>query len=450
MRKFTILAIIALLAFTTTKIKAQNTDHRWAIGVGMNWIAFNKADFQGKHQMIPSAFSVGRFISPSFNVVGAFTVNKFDVWQADEFKYMRWLRNDKFWDADATLEYKFANGKILSETSWFDPYIYAGGGFTNFNNTTYAKGLVGVGSNFWVLPFLGLNAHLSYDKIFANDKYLHLGAGIKFRFGKARDTDKDGIADKDDRCPTEFGLKELKGCPDSDGDGVADIDDKCPATPAGVKVDIAGCPLDADSDGIADYLDKCPETPAGVKVDAAGCPLDADNDGIADYLDKCPDTPAGAKVDAAGCPLDTDADGVPDYMDKCPATPAGEKVGADGCPVVEVSKVAEIAKVVYFDFNVSTFKAMYNNDLDAVVTFMKENTALKLNIDGYADEIGTAAYNLKLSDKRAANVIKYLIKKGVANDRLIKTAYGKSNPAADNSTEEGRSKNRRVEIKTVK
>ncbi len=303
---------------------------------------------------------------------------------------------------------------------------------------------------YWVIPSLALNVHgtANYDRVGCS--YYQASAGIKFRFGKARDTDKDGIADKDDRCPTEFGLKELKGCPDSDGDGVADIDDKCPATPAGVKVDLTGCPLDADSDGVADYLDKCPETPAGVKVDAAGCPLDADNDGVADYLDKCPNTPAGAKVDAAGCPVDTDKDGVPDYMDKCPNTPAGEKVGADGCPVVEVSTVAEIAKVVYFDFDISTFKAMYNNDLDAVVTFMKENTALKLNIDGYADEVGTAAYNLKLSDKRAANVIKYLVKKGIAKDRLIKTAYGKTDPAANNTTEEGRSKNRRVEIKTVK
>ena len=51
-----------------------------------------------------------------------------------------------------------------------------------------------------------------------------------------------------------------------------------------------------------DYKDKCPGTPAGVKVDADGCPLDSDGDGVADYKDECPGTPAGVWVDAKGCP----------------------------------------------------------------------------------------------------------------------------------------------------
>ena len=58
---------------------------------------------------------------------------------------------------------------------------------------------------------------------------------------------------------------------------------------------------------------------------------DSDNDGVYDDMDKCPDTPAGVKVDADGCPLDTDGDGVPDYLDKCPGTPVGAKVNPMGC-----------------------------------------------------------------------------------------------------------------------
>ncbi|MDY0184568.1 MAG: thrombospondin type 3 repeat-containing protein, partial [Desulfuromonadaceae bacterium] len=113
---------------------------------------------------------------------------------------------------------------------------------------------------------------------------------------------------------------------DSDGDGVLDKDDKCPNTPAGVQVDKYGCPLDSDGDGVLDHMDKCPNTPKGVAVDKNGCPLDSDNDGVADYLDKCPNTPAGVSVDKQGCPLDSDKDGVPDYLDKCPNTPAGVSV----------------------------------------------------------------------------------------------------------------------------
>ncbi len=88
---------------------------------------------------------------------------------------------------------------------------------------------------------------------------------------------------------------------DSDGDGVLDKDDKCPGTPKGVKVDAKGCPLDSDGDGVADYLDKCPNTPKGVKVDANGCPLDSDGDGVPDYLDECPNTPKGVEVGPNGC-----------------------------------------------------------------------------------------------------------------------------------------------------
>ena len=463
MRKFTILAIISLLAFNTSHTQAQNSDHRWAIGVYMNWVDFNinrdqlkipvVKDWSGKDQMIPSKFSLVRFISPSFNIAGAFSANKLDKQRQNNY-FLVWkkINSDKFWDADASIEYKFANGYLLKASSWFAPYAYAGLGLTNVDNASYLKQLIGLGANFWVLPYLGINIHESLDMLNNRDNYLHFGAGVKFRFGGPKDTDKDGIADKDDRCPTEFGLKELQGCPDSDGDGVADIDDKCPGTPAGVKVDSTGCPPDTDQDGVADYLDKCADTPAGVKADENGCPVDSDHDGVADYLDKCPDTPSGVKTDANGCPVDSDHDGVADYLDKCPDTPANAKVDTSGCPEekAEAVKSPEIARVVYFSFGIATFKADYAEDLNEVARYLHENTAVKLNIDGHADEIGSIDFNMKLSDRRAANVIKYLMGKGIPADRLIKTAYGKSRPVADNKTVEGRAMNRRVEIKTVR
>ena len=118
---------------------------------------------------------------------------------------------------------------------------------------------------------------------------------------------------------------------------------------------------DSDGDGVPDYMDNCPNTPAGVKVDAKGCPLDSDGDGVPDYLDKCPNTPAGVQVDATGCPLDSDGDGVPDYLDKCPNTPAGVQVDSVGCPIqkpdtVVVTKPVEIESLVLsgdanFEFN---------------------------------------------------------------------------------------------------
>jgi OOP family OmpA-OmpF porin len=94
---------------------------------------------------------------------------------------------------------------------------------------------------------------------------------------------------------------------DSDRDGVPDKDDLCPNTPAGVIVDETGCPVDSDGDGVPDGIDACPNTPRGTTVDERGCPTDSDNDGVPDGIDQCPNTPAGTQVDDKGCPIKVEA-----------------------------------------------------------------------------------------------------------------------------------------------
>jgi OOP family OmpA-OmpF porin len=249
---------------------------------------------------------------------------------------------------------------------------------------------------------------------------------------------------------------------DSDGDGVPDSRDACPGTPMGVKVDEHGCPLDSDGDGVPDYLDKCPNTPAGVKVDVNGCPLDADGDGVPDYLDKCPNTPTGVAVDVNGCPLDSDGDGVPDYLDKCPNTPAGVQVDADGCPikkeiqkeVVIVQAPPEITSIVLngdanFEFNKSALLPNAYAVLDSLIGTMKAHVNYKWEVGGYTDKIGSVNYNKKLSLRRAESVVEYLASKGINKNNLKVIGYGKDNPIATNETLEGRSMNRRVEIKLL-
>jgi outer membrane protein OmpA-like peptidoglycan-associated protein len=245
---------------------------------------------------------------------------------------------------------------------------------------------------------------------------------------------------------------------DSDGDGVPDSRDLCPKTPLGVKVDEDGCPLDSDGDGVPDYLDKCPNTPTGVKVDADGCPLDSDGDGVPDNLDKCPNTPTGVKVDANGCPLDSDGDGVPDYLDKCPNTPLGVQVDADGCPIkketVVIVQPAEIESLVLsgdanFEFNKSKLLPNAYPVLDSLLSTMMKHHEYKWEIGGYTDGIGSVNYNIKLSQRRAQAVVDYLVSKGIDRKNLKVVGYGKSNPIATNDTPEGRSMNRRVEVKVI-
>ena len=160
-----------------------------------------------------------------------------------------------------------------------------------------------------------------------NDRCPATPAGVKVdENGCPLDTDRDGVADYLDKCPNLPGSKEMNGCQDKDKDGVSDNDDACPDVPGSPR--FKGCP-DSDNDGIEDAMDKCPNQKGLDRF--GGCP-DTDGDGIVDASDKCPNTPVGIKVDETGCPADTDKDGVMDVEDKCPNTKEGTKVDARGCP----------------------------------------------------------------------------------------------------------------------
>ena len=235
------------------------------------------------------------------------------------------------------------------------------------------------------------------------------------------------------------------GCPDgdADGDGVLDSKDKCPTTPKGRKVNAEGCELDGDGDGVVDALDKCPTTPKGRKVNAEGCELDGDGDGIVDALDKCPTVPAPGTVD--GCPVvkDSDGDGIMDDKDKCPTVPAPGTV--DGCPVAPPPKKLTL-EGVNFDNDKATLRPDAYGILDKAAATLKEWGDVKVEVAGHTDSRSDDDYNMKLSQRRAEAVRTYLIGKGVAADRLTAKGYGESTPIADNETEEGRFKNRRVEL----
>ena len=224
--------------------------------------------------------------------------------------------------------------------------------------------------------------------------------------------------------------------------------------------------MDSDKDGVPDDRDKCPGTPAGVAVDRDGCPPDTDRDGVPDYLDRCPDTPAGVAVDRDGCPPDADKDGVPDYLDKCPGTPIGVSVDKDGCPpppppvVQETRSQAEKAREiqekgrttlkVFFAFDKSEIKKNSFEEIDDMVAVLKKYPALNITIEGHTDNVGSAAYNKKLSQQRAEAVKKYMvIKGGIDAKRLNAVGFGLEKPIATNGTKEGRAKNRRVEAATA-
>jgi OmpA-OmpF porin, OOP family len=161
---------------------------------------------------------------------------------------------------------------------------------------------------------------------------------------------------------------------------------------------------------------------------------------------QAPPEPAPAPEPPAPAPApavipDTDGDGVNDNLDKCPDTPKGAVVDERGCWV--------ISGAVLFDFDKSDLKPTAITELDNILGILNQNKDLKLQIEGHTCNVGKAAYNQKLSERRAGSVESYFVEKGVSKDRLSTVGYGFTMPAASNDTEEGRAKNRRVQFKPV-
>ena len=113
-------------------------------------------------------------------------------------------------------------------------------------------------------------------------------------------------------------------------------------------------------------------------------------------------------------------------------------------------KIDEIAKLIFFNFNSSSLMEESYKPLEEVVKLMKIQLAYKFVVEGYCDTVGSSAYNLSLSDRRAASVKRYFISQGISASRISAMGYGEANPIATNLTDEGRAKNRRVEIKAKK
>lgn len=438
-------------------------------------------------------------------------------------------------------EYYFLGNKRSSQTRMYklwSPYFLLGGGisFTNpkvdFNesqNTNQAANIAADKANsqkqFAALPIgFGLKYDLN-DKmrlyteagirlVFSdyldgvslaastnqNDTYTFVGAGVCFRLGAGKDTDKDGIKDSEDLCPDVKGLLKFKGCPDSDDDGVEDKKDLCPTEKG--TIETKGCP-DSDNDGIVDKKDDCPDAKGlaafkgcpdtdgdGIEdkkdlcptekgnIETKGCPIvkDSDNDGISDDKDKCPNE-KGAKEDNGcptkkeedkdndgildnddlcpdkagiakfyGCP-DTDSDGVEDMKDECPEL-AGT-IQNLGCPELKKEEKQILTDASYgiqFESGNAVLKKESNEVLDKIADLMLKYPTYRLSIGGHTDNVGNAKTNQRLSEERAKACFDYLVSKKIDYRRIIFLGFGSTKPIADNKTLLGRSQNRRVEF----
>jgi outer membrane protein OmpA-like peptidoglycan-associated protein len=446
--KYLKLAILALFLMNgLSTINAQDKDNPWAIGIGINAVDFYPTNpglaghgawfdeyfnVDDHYNIIPAVtkITVSRYLTEGFSLEAAGSLNKISKMGDNSASDLA------YYGLDGALKYNFI------ESSWFDPYITVGGGYTWLGSLGTATANGGVGFNVWFNDNVGLNIESKYKHTFESNIVQHLqhSAGLVIKFG-GTDTDGDGIYDKNDDCPNIFGLAAFNGCPDTDNDGIMDSKDDCPNV-AGLLA-LNGCP-DADGDGIADKNDACPNE-KGTKANK-GCP-DTDGDGVIDKEDACP-TVAGP-MENKGCPWpDTDGDGVLDNIDKCP-TLAGPASNS-GCPILPTIEVMatlnEYARTILFDTGKASFKKESINILRSMTEIFKDYPEADFVIAGHTDSVGTDRSNQLLSERRANAVRDYLIANGINPDRLTTVGYGESKPVDTNKTAAGRQNNRRTEV----
>ncbi|MGC4129309.1 MAG: OmpA family protein [Bergeyella sp.] len=452
------LGISALALTVASTVFAQTTSNPWLIGVGAHGVNHAAAGggFEGFFDNLTGKdlWSINNFsITPPLSkLTVARNLNKLLVldWQTsvgnvDNKRFG--MDKEFFLMTGLGLQFKF-NG-LWNEESWFDPYLRVGANYlrhdysgvsfpTTSTNGIYYPGYsdedptseakanhfatnAGLGSNFWITKNFGLGVQGDYVVTPTNKtdvpNFWQASASLLFRFGNT-DRDKDGIPDKEDACPDEPGLAEFQGCPDSDGDGIPNKDDQCP--------DVAG------------------------PKENNGCPWpDTDGDGVLDKDDNCPNEVGPAEN--KGCPWpDTDGDGILDKDDACPSVPGLKQY--NGCPKpkeVTGTEVEQQLKAVYFDFNKATIKAESNGALDTAASIIKKDGGRFLLV-GETDKKGSDAYNLALSQKRAAAVVAALDARGVDAAVLKSIGIGEQNAKVDEKASDAeRQADRKVTVRYI-
>jgi outer membrane protein OmpA-like peptidoglycan-associated protein len=466
---------------------AQNKDRKWQVNAGMNGVLYRyPIDITENIQKIDkvnwgwplSQISLSRHLAAGFSPELHFSTAKVAYDPTVE------INKTLLINGILHLKYSFANGYLLSTNSFLEPFLKGGGGITyknQYGDKFFKTISFGGGFALWFTKEknFGLQIQQLYSVVpdvkYNKEDYFNHSITLSYRWG-LKDTDGDGVKDKYDNCPDEPGLKELGGCPDKDGDGVTDKKDDCPDE-KGLK-EFNGCP-DTDGDGIPDKGDECPKEVGPLTT--KGCP-DKDSDGIADKVDECPEKPGIPEF--KGCP-DFDLDSIPDHLDKCPQEKGLKKfegcpdrdndsvpdnldkcpdifgvVAKEGCPEDTAEADAQIdkindqiafhAKSIFFQNGRARILSKSHAQLNEIANIIKSAPGSTFYVEGHTSNQGSEAYNLKLSKDRATSILNYLISKGVDPSNVISEGYGIRYPIADNNTEAGRAKNRRVDISIKK
>lgn len=298
--------------FYLITVKAQTKYNKLAFGSAVDFKSFSipsNIDYFPKIKFQPGVhFSLSKYVSPSFNTGVQLSLAKVQY----PYAISESIKTTNLIEPTFLVKYKLNNDYILSENFFVAPYFISGVGVARFSGLGITHAFVPIGSGVQLKLFSNFYANTSIQYNLTMSKtgfnYLNISAGIIYCIGKERvyakkaitgktDFDNDGIADVDDKCPSDIGTLATNGCPDADGDGIIDDMDECPTVKG--YMNYKGC-IDTDGDGISDNYDNCPNE-KGTK-ELQGClMIDTDGDSLPDDKDKCPNTKGS--LFNYGCPL---------------------------------------------------------------------------------------------------------------------------------------------------
>jgi len=238
--------------------------------------------------------------------------------------------------------------------------------------------------------------------------------------------------------------------------------DATPEAPRPAPPPPPGPVLDRDGDGILNAVDQCPDVAEDKDgfEDSDGCPdQDNDGDGILDVNDSCPNIAEdrdGFQDDDGCLDDDNDRDGFLDGDDKCPNEPEtvnGEQ-DEDGCPddgliVMQDDRIV-LEERVLFESDRARLTKNSEPVLKALIRLWKQHPEWKkVRIEGHADARGDAAFNQRLSERRAANVRDALIRLGMDTELVLAEGFGATQLLKDGDTDDDHRMNRRVEFVVI-
>jgi OOP family OmpA-OmpF porin len=456
--------ILVLILLLNNPIFAQNETFRWGIGAHVSRIDYigpltNNLTAFNLMSTNPT-FTLGRYINNSWDIGLDMATGKIAFPILENNNSFR-IKTGKINDFNISLIYKLANGYIFDKKSKLYPILTIGTGINQLSikdinlKTTNLAITPGLGFRYHVTNRFSLQYKSSYHIISNQSDFLSHSIGLIYNFNLIAPVKKSKEVPSNliENSKKDIAKIDLLNTNDSDNDGVANANDKCPNITGLAKY--SGCP-DTDKDGFPDYQDKCPNEFG--TVFNMGCPegVNPNSTNIANANSKNNSienqTSNNSTNTNNGTNTETKINNTSNSISSKSADPDvnNNSLKSNSSASNNSENATPAYTMAFFDFNEYVIKPQFYDSLNLLSQILIQDPSTFIRINGHADNVGEAEYNVLLSLNRSSAVRNYLVSQGVNLHQISCWGYGYYKPLSNNDSEQGRSRNRRAEIHFTK